>query len=375
MSLAASASDYDRLRALPLTVTAASWEALEMSTTSSWVRRTWKLQLSGGDRHGYGEDVSWTAAELQELTRLYPLPLLQHDTTFGSWSDALDAWEQSDEFKTAAKNRISDADYLRWAIESAGAELALRQSDTTLAELLHREFTEPAFGLSMGLGSPPSLSTIEAWRQHGNYRFKLDASSEWDEELLQQLAEFDCVDVVDLKAYYHGTPVDQEVDLALYERVARLLPKVVLEDLLPRADTMALAQSERERLAWDAPLHRVDDLRDIVPSEVGLASEDGRAITRYLNIKPSRFATWQRLLEAYAWGARHNICLYGGGQFELGIGREQIQALAAIFHPNGPNDIAPALFHQAQPQADLPCERIPTAMFSSTCFVARDTQR
>ena len=33
---------------------------------------------------------------------------------------------------------------------------------------------------------------------------------------------------------------------------------------------------------------------------------------------------------------------YGGGQYELGVGRGQIQYLAAIFHPDAPNDIAPA---------------------------------
>ena len=33
--------------------------------------------------------------------------------------------------------------------------------------------------------------------------------------------------------------------------------------------------------------------------------------------------------------------MYGGGQFELGPGRGQIQLLASIFHPDTPNDVAP----------------------------------
>ena len=33
---------------------------------------------------------------------------------------------------------------------------------------------------------------------------------------------------------------------------------------------------------------------------------------------------------------------YGGGQYELGPGRGQIQYLAGVFHPDAPNDIAPA---------------------------------
>ncbi len=33
--------------------------------------------------------------------------------------------------------------------------------------------------------------------------------------------------------------------------------------------------------------------------------------------------------------------LYGGGQTELSVGRGQLQLLAAMFHPDAPNDIAP----------------------------------
>ena len=34
---------------------------------------------------------------------------------------------------------------------------------------------------------------------------------------------------------------------------------------------------------------------------------------------------------------------YGGGQFELGPGRGQIQHLASLFHPDAPNDVAPTI--------------------------------
>ena len=37
--------------------------------------------------------------------------------------------------------------------------------------------------------------------------------------------------------------------------------------------------------------------------------------------------------------------LYGGGQFELGVGRDQIEALASLFYPDGPNDVAPREYH------------------------------
>ena len=46
--------------------------------------------------------------------------------------------------------------------------------------------------------------------------------------------------------------------------------------------------------------------------------------------------------------SRTTSSLYGGGQFELGIGRVQIQELASLFHPDMPNDVAPAAFNAAR---------------------------
>ena len=42
--------------------------------------------------------------------------------------------------------------------------------------------------------------------------------------------------------------------------------------------------------------------------------------------------------------------LYGGGQFELGVGRDQIQALASLLYPAGPNDVAPARLPRRRPR-------------------------
>jgi len=43
----------------------------------------------------------------------------------------------------------------------------------------------------------------------------------------------------------------------------------------------------------------------------------------------------------YEYCERESIMLYGGGQTELSVGRGQLQLLAAMFHPDAPNDIAP----------------------------------
>jgi hypothetical protein len=72
-----------------------------------------------------------------------------------------------------------------------------------------------------------------------------------------------------------------------------------------------------------------------------------------LNFKPSRFGSVRSLFEAYEHCFEEGIGIYGGGQFELGPGRGQIQYLASVFHPDAPNDVAPGAFN-AQPKPGLP---------------------
>jgi hypothetical protein len=62
----------------------------------------------------------------------------------------------------------------------------------------------------------------------------------------------------------------------------------------------------------------------------------------------------KRLFDFYDHCAEHGIALYGGGQFELGPGRGQIQLLASLFHADAPNDVAPAGYNATEPVASLP---------------------
>ena len=45
--------------------------------------------------------------------------------------------------------------------------------------------------------------------------------------------------------------------------------------------------------------------------------------------------------------------MYGGGMGELGVARGQIQLLASMFSPDGPNDIAPSDFNALDPAPGL----------------------
>jgi len=150
------------------------------------------------------------------------------------------------------------------------------------------------------------------------------------------------VDSVDFKGLYEGAVVDVGADPDLYARVVAAFPDAWYEDprLTPEIDE--LLRPHRDRVTWDAPIHAITDIEALPFAP------------RMVNVKPSRFGDLQGLLDAYDWLAERGIGAYGGGQFELGPGRGQIQLLASIFHPDTPNDVSPSGFHVDDPPAGLP---------------------
>jgi hypothetical protein len=78
-----------------------------------------------------------------------------------------------------------------------------------------------------------------------------------------------------------------------------------------------------------------------------------------MNIKPSRFGTIARLLECIEYCDANGLQLYGGGQFELGVGRQHIQVLASLFYADGPNDVAPSDYNTGEPRPGLPQSPLP----------------
>jgi hypothetical protein len=59
-------------------------------------------------------------------------------------------------------------------------------------------------------------------------------------------------------------------------------------------------------------------------------------------------------MAAYDFCVERGMGAYGGGQYELGVGRGQIQLLAALFHADAPNDIAPGGYDALDPEPGLP---------------------
>jgi hypothetical protein len=329
---------YDAVRDLPLEIEAYELEGLELQARPDFLRKTTVVHLRGAGEEGIGEDVTYDADEHDRLqARGADLPLAGR-WTFDSFSQHL----ASQPLFLQEPAQVRYVDYRRWAFESAALDLALRQAGRSLGDAVRRPPQPVAFVVSMGLGDPPSSERVRTWLGlYPGLRFKLDASSAWTHELVDELAATGAIDSIDLKGHYRGTVVDTPPDPALYRLVAEGFPEAWLEDPALTAETEAVLEPHRDRVTWDAVIHSVDDI-------AGLPWEP-----QTVNVKPSRFGSVEELFTAYDYCEEHAIGAYGGGQWELGPGRGHIQLLAALFHPDTPNDVAPREFNLA-PAPGLP---------------------
>jgi hypothetical protein len=241
---------------------------------------------------------------------------------------------------SAALEPHAFSDHRRWGFESAALDLALRQAGRSLADAVGREPRPVRFVVSKRFDSIDVLRKL--LDRYPGTRFKLDPTRDWSDELVVELADLAGVDTVDLKGAYHGTMVDLPPDPLLYERVARAFPEAWIEDPALTAETEPVLEPYSDRITWDAPIHSVADV-------VSLPFRP-----RTLNVKPSRFGPVRELFAFYDHCAEHGIGLYGGGQFELGPGRGQVQYLASLFCPDAPNDVAPSGYNAIEPADGLP---------------------
>jgi L-alanine-DL-glutamate epimerase-like enolase superfamily enzyme len=333
---------YDAIADLPLEVEGYALDGHARRFSPEFERLTTVVRLRGGGEEGLGEDVTYDPEAQRRQQDAGPvLPLA------GSWT--LDGFSRHlaelDLFGGTPPWMGAFLRYRRWAFESAAADLALRQAGRSLADVLGREPQPVRFVVSLRLGEPPSADPVERrLAAYPGLEFKLDATPSWDDALIERLVATRAVASIDFKGAYKGTPVDVVTDPALYARCAEAFAEAWLEDpdlTVPEADA-ALAP-HRDRITWDAPIHGVPDIEALpfLPSSI--------------NVKPSRVGSWRELLETYEWCAARDILTYGGGQSELDVGRGQIQYLAALFHGDQPNDIAPRGYDWADfPEQGLP---------------------
>lgn len=309
---------YDAVKDLPLHVDGYFFEPLEREVARGFTLRRTVVVLHGRGEEGRGEEVDYDPYVQQQFqARRGELPLAGRHTL--------------DSFSLL---HAGQTEYRRWAFESAALDLALRQAGTSLGEALGREARPLRFVVST------RVANVAGWRAlYPNLRFKLDPDADWTDDMIASVA--DVVDTADFKGIYRGE-FGSPPDAGLYRRIADAFPTAWLEDPALTAETDEVLGPHRGRITWDAAIHHWSDV-EALPFE-----------PRCVNSKPSRFGSVRRLFDFYDGCERAGIALYGGGQFELGVGRDQIQLLASLFHPDAPNDVAPGGFNATQPVAGLP---------------------
>jgi len=330
---------YDLLADLPLEVEGYELEGRERDVSSGFTRLSTIVHLRGGGEEGQGEDVTYDGLDHVALQDAGPILPLAGSGGFADFAAKLD---DLDLFPAEPVRDVSRL-YRRWAFESAALDLALRQAGRSLGDVLGREPRPVTFVVSLRLGEPASMEPVRSrLAAYPDLRFKLDPTESWDQELVDALADTGAVDSVDFKGHYHGSIVDQTGGRDLYELVVGALPEAWIEDPdLGKPDVDEFLTAHRERITWDAPIHSMADIEALPFAP------------RMVNLKPSRFGALEAVCAAFDHCAEHDIGAYGGGQFELAVGRGQIQYLASLFHPDGPNDVAPAGFDDPSPAPGL----------------------
>jgi hypothetical protein len=332
-------STYARVADLPLEIESYELEPHELEVSSDFTRYTTVIRLRGGGHEGVGEDVTYDALDHVALQETGPVQPLSGSRSLAEFSHLIG---ELDLFPAPQVREVSRL-YRRWAFESAALDLALQQAGTSLASVLDRAPSPVTFVVSLRLGDPPSIEPVrKRLALYPRLRFKLDPTPAWEDAIVQELVQTGAVDSLDLKGFYKGTPVDLDPDPVLYRRVLDAFPEAWIEDPALTEETRPVFAGQEHRITWDAPIHSISDIEELPFPP------------RMVNVKPSRFGALRALLDCYDYLDDRNIGAYGGGQFELGPGRGQIQYLASIFHPHTPNDVAPAGYHGSEPAPGLP---------------------
>jgi L-alanine-DL-glutamate epimerase-like enolase superfamily enzyme len=291
------------LAALPVVIDDATCAvaAVDVPSYPDGPRPSSVVTLAGRGERGCGEHVGWSAAVharfRDETVAGVPVGVWE----VGTWS-------------AAVAERTTDP-YERAALEAAAIDLALRQARTSCAALLEVQPRPVRYVVSFGIETDP----LAALAAEPRSECKLDADAARSDDVLAALASSGRVAVVDWKT---------GGERAAHERLHRALPTALIEDPGPAAGTWSTAPFAA-CVSADGWLARAADL-DALPRAPAA-----------VNVKPGRMGG---VLEALALAARAEACgiaIYVGGMFEVGPGRSQIQMLAALLSPDGPNDVAP----------------------------------
>jgi hypothetical protein len=330
---------WPRIAGLALVIEACEYERLHAVFAYESERITTHVRLLGAGADGLGEDISVFKEDGTTLHETRPALALEGEWTLAGFCAhlaTLELWPQPPEWDGSLH-------YRHWAFESAALDLALRQAGRALHDVLGLQPQPVRFVNSLGLGKEPSIEPLRRRLERSpGVRFKLDAETTWGPALVDAVAATGAVDTIDFKGHY-GIEVEDPPALgALYDHVLAAFPDAYLEDPHDLPEIAPRLSDHLERVSYDAPIHG--------PEDIGATPLAARVV----NVKPSRIGSVRALLEVYARCARERRPMYGGGMGELGVGRGQIELLAALFHADAPNDVAPSAYNEDDPPGGLP---------------------
>jgi len=326
---------YEKLAKIPLTISRYELNPHILTVVGGMERHTTVVRLHGSGFVGEGEDVTYETSDQLNFQKAGAYLDFSQITNLGEFCEMLVALDLFPEGRPPKQEAFRN--YRRWAFESAALDLALKQAGMSLAQALDRKPQPVHFVVSQRLGDPSSIDLLQArLDQYPDLHFKIDLANDWTDSLIQQLVATDAINTIDFKSFYKGTPVDIQTDPTLYQKVLNAFPSAWIEDPDVNDETQKILEPHADLITWDAPLHTAKDILNM-PFR-----------PKMINVKPSRFGSLQELSKVYELCEKEGIGMYGGGQFELNVGREQIQYLASLFHPDTPNDVAPIDYHQDQ---------------------------
>ena len=139
---------FDLLADLPLRVDDYELEGLRLQVSSGFERLSTVVHLRGAGREGVGEDVVYDAPDHVAFQDAGPVLDLTGSYTLAEFCSRID---ELDLFPAPPAREVSRL-YRRWTFHSAALDLALRQAERPLHEVLRRAPQPITFVVSLRIG-------------------------------------------------------------------------------------------------------------------------------------------------------------------------------------------------------------------------------
>ena len=331
---------YDRIRELPLEIEDVELDITERGLRREFTRRTTTVKMRHGvqparrerRRNGRGRHLR------PERAPAAPSAVARSSPARGRSSRSRSSSTRRSCSRRAIRSRPPTA------TTAAGRSSRRRSTWRSSRRGARSPTSSGASRRPIRFVSSTRAASLDDWLElYPTLRFKLDPTPDWTDEFTRALADRGDVDVVDLKGAYHGTVGRQPPDPELYRRVAEAFPEAWIED--PALD----AGDRRRARAAPRPHHlgRADPL---------LGGRRGAAVHAALPQLASRRASGRSsgcsssTTAAPSTGSRSTAAASSSSASAAARSR----LLAALFHPDGPNDVAPGGYNSPEPEPGLP---------------------